>query len=97
MPSCGCRLQDNHIRVERAGLQEPRVPAVGDIVLSRVTRINKRMCTAEIVQIGEQQLPVPFQGVIRVQDVRATEIDKVCIFGGLITTSVPLESNQKET
>eukprot|EP00892_Ulva_mutabilis_P005131 jgi/Ulvmu1/2990/UM015_0030.1 len=69
--------KDNKIQVVRVGLDAPHVPAVGDVVFSRVTRINKRMCTTEIVQIGDQQLPVPFQGVIRVQDVRATEIDKV--------------------
>ena len=71
-------MQDKIFEVVRAGLDAPHVPAVGDVVLSRVTRINKRMCTTEIVQIGDQQLAVPFQGVIRVQDVRASEIDKVC-------------------
>lgn len=48
------------------------------MVLSKVTRINRRLCTTEIVQIGDHPLAVPFQGVIRVQDVRASEIDKVC-------------------
>lgn len=71
-------LQDKSISVVRAGLVAPHVPAVGDVVLSRVTRINRRMCTTEIVQVGEHALVVPFQGVIRVQDVRSSEIDKVC-------------------
>lgn len=71
-------LQGNSIEVIRAGIVAPHVPAVGDVVLSRVTRINRRLCTTEIVQIGDHALAVPFQGVIRVQDVRASEIDKVC-------------------
>lgn len=71
-------LQNKVFEVIRSGLCSPHVPAVGDVVLSRVTRISKRMCTTEIYQVGDQQVAVLFQGVIRVQDVRASEIDQVC-------------------
>lgn len=55
----------------------PVVPEVGNAVIARVTRINKRACTVEIIQVGEQALETPFKGSVRQQDVRATEVDKV--------------------
>ena len=56
------------------------VPAVGDVVLGRVTRTNPRQATLDILSLGmsgSQVLREPFQALIRQQDIRATEIDKV--------------------
>ncbi|KAI9846997.1 MAG: exosome 3'-_5 exonuclease subunit ski4 (Csl4) [Sclerophora amabilis] len=56
------------------------LPEVDSVVLARVTRINPRQATVAILVIGEAVCAEGFQGVIRVQDVRATEKDKVKIF-----------------
>ncbi|KAI9768207.1 MAG: exosome 3'-_5 exonuclease subunit ski4 (Csl4) [Geoglossum simile] len=61
------------------------LPEVGAVVLARVTRINPRQATVAILVVGETVCSDEFQGLIRqvaalVQDVRATERDKVKIF-----------------
>lgn len=55
------------------------LPEVGNIVLARITRINRLQANAQIVVVGESPLAEDFQGVIRLADVRATEKDKVRI------------------
>ncbi|KUJ21992.1 uncharacterized protein LY89DRAFT_704729 [Mollisia scopiformis] len=56
------------------------LPEVNSNVLCKVTRINPRQATVSILVVGETVLDGEWQGVIRVQDVRATEKDKVKIF-----------------
>ncbi|KAH7818546.1 putative 3'-5' exoribonuclease [Monocercomonoides exilis] len=56
------------------------VPQIGSIVLTRVTKINTRFATCMILSIDETVLPDPFPAIIRKQDVRKTEIDKVEIW-----------------
>lgn len=56
------------------------LPTVSSTVLARVTRINPRQATVTIFCVGDVPLNDEFQGIIRVQDVRATEKDKVKMF-----------------
>ncbi|KAK0125543.1 exosome 3'-_5 exonuclease subunit ski4 (Csl4) [Cadophora gregata f. sp. sojae] len=56
------------------------LPEVNSTVLCRVTRIAPRQATVAILVVGETVLDGEWQGVIRVQDVRATEKDKAKIF-----------------
>ncbi|KAK2629217.1 hypothetical protein QTJ16_000037 [Diplocarpon rosae] len=56
------------------------LPEVNSTVLCRVTRIAPRQATVAILVVGETVLDGDWQGIIRVQDVRATEKDKVKIF-----------------
>lgn len=56
------------------------LPEVDSVVLCRVTRITPRQATVAILVVGENVLDGQWQGLIRVQDVRATEKDKVKIF-----------------
>jgi len=56
------------------------LPTVSSVVLARVTRINPRQATVTIFCVGDVPLTDEFQGIIRAQDVRATEKDKVKIF-----------------
>ncbi|GAB7354182.1 hypothetical protein MBLNU459_g4735t1 [Dothideomycetes sp. NU459] len=56
------------------------LPSVGDVVLGRVTRTNPRQATLDLLALGATGATVlrePFQALIRQQDIRATEIDKV--------------------
>lgn len=56
------------------------LPEVTSTVLCRVTRITPRQAQVAILVVGETVLDGEWQGLIRVQDVRATEKDKVKIF-----------------
>jgi exosome complex component CSL4 len=56
------------------------LPEVNSTVLCRVTRITPKQANVAILVVGETVLNGEWQGLIRVQDVRATEKDKVKIF-----------------
>ena len=69
------------------------LPEVNSVVLCRVTRITPRQATVAILVVGETVLDGEWQGLIRVQDVRATEKDRVKIFesfrpGDIVRASV---------
>lgn len=70
------------ISVSRSAISEKRevLPEVNNVVLCRVTRITPRQATVAILVVGDTVLEVEWQGVIRVQDVRATEKDRVKIY-----------------
>lgn len=61
------------------GHDAAEVPREGDVVLARITRIQRDRATADIACVGQRKLPASFQGVIRSVDVRATEVDKVLV------------------
>jgi exosome complex component CSL4 len=54
---------------------------IGDEVLAKVKRLNPRYASVDIMCKGTSPLVREFSGIIRVQDVRASEIDKVAILG----------------
>jgi exosome complex component CSL4 len=56
------------------------IPEVNSVVLCKVTRITPRQAAVAILVVGETVLDGEWQGLIRVQDVRATEKDRVKIF-----------------
>lgn len=56
------------------------LPEVNSTVLGRVTRITPRQATVAILVVGDTVLEGEWQGLIRVQDVRATEKEKVKIY-----------------
>jgi len=56
------------------------IPEVGSTVLCKVTRITPRQASVAILVVGETVLDGEWQGLIRAQDVRATEKDRVKIF-----------------
>ncbi|VVB01585.1 unnamed protein product [Arabis nemorensis] len=53
------------------------VPEPGSLVIARVTKVMARMAAADILCVGPKAVCEKFAGIIRQQDVRATEIDKV--------------------
>lgn len=65
------------ISVTRHGRKREILPDVGNVVLTRVLRLMPKQAIVVIQQVGETVLQTEWQGVIRVQDVRATEKDKV--------------------
>ena len=55
------------------------LPAVNDIVLAKVTRLQTRQATVSILVVGDNVCADGFAGVIRKEDVRGWEIDRVVI------------------
>jgi exosome complex component CSL4 len=58
----------------------PLVPTTGTVVLGRITRTNPRQANLSILALGaagEHTCRDVFPAIIRQQDIRATEIDKV--------------------
>ncbi|XP_077228882.1 nucleic acid-binding, OB-fold-like protein [Tasmannia lanceolata] len=53
------------------------VPEPGSVVIARVTKVTVRSASADIMCVGPTSVREKFTGIIRQQDVRATEIDKV--------------------
>ncbi|CAM8931242.1 unnamed protein product [Rhodiola kirilowii] len=53
------------------------VPEPGSVVIVRITKVMARMASADIMCVGSKSVKEKFSGIIRQQDVRATEIDKV--------------------
>ncbi|TKA59693.1 hypothetical protein B0A49_10181 [Cryomyces minteri] len=53
------------------------LPEVNNVVLAKVVRVMARQATVEILVVGDGVVREGFQGVVRVQDIRATEKDKV--------------------
>ncbi|EFX02909.1 exosome complex subunit [Grosmannia clavigera kw1407] len=56
------------------------LPDVGNTALCRVVRIAQRQAVVAILVVGDVVLEAEWQGVIRAQDVRATEKDRVKIY-----------------
>lgn len=55
------------------------LPEVDSVVLARITRLSPRFASLEILVIASTVCLTPFQGLIRREDVRATEKDKIKI------------------
>lgn len=53
------------------------LPVVGDVVTARVEVVNARFAKCMIICIGEVLLNRPLRGILRREDVRATDIDRV--------------------
>ncbi|MBE3048166.1 hypothetical protein IMZ48_37805 [Candidatus Bathyarchaeota archaeon] len=69
------------LSVARGGEARGEVlPDVGAVVLCRVIRLVTKQAIVSIQQVGGSVLETEWQGVIRSQDVRATEKDKVKIY-----------------
>ncbi|QPC73617.1 hypothetical protein HYE68_004369 [Fusarium pseudograminearum] len=68
------------ISVSRHGRKREILPDVDNIVLARVLRLMPKQAIVVIQQVGDTVLQTEWQGLIRVQDVRATEKDKVKIY-----------------
>ena len=53
------------------------VPRVGSVVIARVTCITSRFAKCSFISVDGVAAPDSFKGMIRKEDVRATEKDKV--------------------
>uniref|UniRef100_A0A0L8FLV0 Exosome complex component CSL4 C-terminal domain-containing protein n=1 Tax=Octopus bimaculoides TaxID=37653 RepID=A0A0L8FLV0_OCTBM len=53
------------------------VPSVDALVTAKITNVNPRFCKCSIMNVGKIRLRESFRGMIRKEDVKATEKDKV--------------------
>lgn len=60
--------------------EQTLVPAQGDIVTAQITIITQQYCKCLIKCIGDTVLSRPFKGILRKEDVRASEKDRVEIY-----------------
>ncbi|KAI1297325.1 Exosome complex component CSL4 [Mortierella claussenii] len=67
------------MNVQRENSQSA-MPDVDAIVTCKVVRVNPRFAAVNIMVVDGKPCTDDFQGIIRVQDVRATEKDKVKIY-----------------
>eukprot|EP01024_Parvocaulis_polyphysoides_P007415 TRINITY_DN12206_c0_g1_i4.p2 TRINITY_DN12206_c0_g1~~TRINITY_DN12206_c0_g1_i4.p2 ORF type:complete len:177 (+),score=13.85 TRINITY_DN12206_c0_g1_i4:142-672(+) len=78
------------LKVSRVG-QPPIIPKQGDIVTGKVVRVTPKLAQVQILCVEDSALKNQFEGVIRLQDVRTTEIDKIdmqnCFWPGDIVRS----------
>lgn len=74
----------------RRSLGRLSVPSPGAVVTCKVTAINQRYAKVAILCIEEAELKEPFRGVIRKEDVRAFEKDKVEIVKSFLPGDIVL-------
>lgn len=60
--------------------EEVIVPEIGSIVIARVLKTTSLFAKVSILCVGGKALKSEYPGLIRKQDVRATEIDKVVMY-----------------
>lgn len=56
------------------------VPEPGLVVTAKIAKVMQKMAQADIICVGSSAVKEKFSGLVRQQDVRATEIDKVDMF-----------------
>ncbi|KAK7541113.1 uncharacterized protein J3D65DRAFT_549336 [Phyllosticta citribraziliensis] len=78
LPSLSVARPSDSSKSSLAGAGAANVlPEVDSVVLARVTRLTPRQATVEILVVGETVCRDGFQGIIRKDDIRATEKDRV--------------------
>ena len=55
------------------------VIGVGDKVIAKITRINTNQANADIIAIGDNIIKQTTKGIIRREDIRLNEVDKLVI------------------
>eukprot|EP01139_Manchomonas_bermudensis_P009818 Amastigsp_a339602_165.p1 type:complete len:212 gc:universal Amastigsp_a339602_165:39-674(+) len=74
------RITDDSLVIVERNAAASVVPHIGSVVMAKVMKVNPRLAAVEILVVDGQPLVEPFHGIIRVQDVRRTEIDKVKMY-----------------
>lgn len=62
-------------------VESPRTPSIlpkaGDIVTAKITVVNPRMAQCLILCVGSSVLVRPYRGILKKEDMKATEKDRV--------------------
>jgi exosome complex component CSL4 len=57
--------------------EQGAVPEPGVVVTAKIRKVQPRMAVADVLCVGTRAVRENFRGIVRQQDVRSTEIDKV--------------------
>lgn len=72
---------DEPSQVTVLSVQSPKTPSTlpktGDVVTAKVTVVNPRLVQCTILCVGPSVLARPYRGVLKKEDIKATEKDKV--------------------
>ena len=60
-----------------SGREQTVVPSAGDVITGRITHVNPRWAKCSILCVKDIVLSEPFHGILRREDVRATEKDRI--------------------
>lgn len=69
--------KSNKILTIAPSSRSPRLPEINSTVYARVTRIERHQARCDITVVSDTVAPQPLRALLRRQDVRATEKDKV--------------------
>ncbi|CAB3227727.1 unnamed protein product [Arctia plantaginis] len=74
-------MEKNENDVTVVSVDSPKTPSIlpktGDIVTAKVTVVNPRMVQCVILCVGPSVLVRPYRGILKKEDIKATEKDKV--------------------
>ncbi|XP_067940699.1 exosome complex component CSL4-like [Watersipora subatra] len=71
-------LDDNKTEISvRTSTSHHLVPAVGGLVTCRIAQATPRFCKADIIAVEDNIFEIPFRGLLRREDIKATEKDKI--------------------
>ncbi|PZC80681.1 hypothetical protein B5X24_HaOG214082 [Helicoverpa armigera] len=72
-------LDENQVTI--VSVESPRTPSIlprtGDIVTAKVTVVNPRLVQCVILCVGSSVLARPYRGILKKEDIKATEKDRV--------------------
>lgn len=71
--------QSPHCSSSSHGKASDYILRIGDTVLCQVTRVNYNQAFVEVIMVGDLLLSFPIKAVIRKEDIREKEVDKVII------------------
>ncbi|XP_022827706.1 exosome complex component CSL4 [Spodoptera litura] len=79
---CGTlKMEQDENEVTVVSVESPRTPSIlprtGDIVTAKVTVVNPRMVQCVILCVGSSVLVRPYRGILKKEDIKATEKDRV--------------------
>ncbi|CAL8098387.1 unnamed protein product [Calicophoron daubneyi] len=70
-------MDNGQFLIEVVPLKQPGVvPTIGSTVLAKVTSLTRRVVRCDVVAVGDCSLAGPFKGLIRREDIRATQRDQ---------------------
>lgn len=76
-----CYLTHRCFQVTVVSVESPRTPSIlprtGDVVTAKVTVVNPRMVQCVILCVGSSVLVRPYRGILKKEDIKATEKDRV--------------------
>lgn len=76
-----CKIYCFFFQVTIVSVESPRTPSIlpktGDIVTAKVTVVNSRQVQCVILCVGPSVLVRPYRGVLKKEDIKSTDKDRI--------------------